>query len=811
LKVGRKREKVETICGKVIDAGTRGSYTGSLLVTRGERAGQEVQFALTGSASSVRPFLRFRLPLRLRGTFRKGVFEVSRAEDASADLSREDLVALARYGRAEFNLTEEDIDRALEASGHALVYALVLDCGHPARKIRIADALEKKLGKDASARFLALVGELAGNAGVLEVCQLLRDAGVPADVYHGLRIADALRYRTAKMGLSPAQFLRQHPYALAEIDPDWLEWSRALAAKYPPADPDLAYCVGAAVAELRRAAGNGGHACMRRNELWARLAEMGIPRGTLERAFERFDGRAEAPELVRLSLPVADSKAAALVDADRRDEARVVYLRSVFFDQDRAVRAFREVLKAPGALLPVPALQARMQECAGEIGLAGEGFSDEQLSVVKALGRNKVVVVTGQAGSGKTAVVKGLVRAFSDFVALPVLAPTGIAAQRAAANTGGDPRTIHRFARIWEVSDDVAGLEDDELAIGRGAERAPVVVVDEMSMCTVFVFSRLLWICSPETRFLLVGDPGQLPPIGPGGIFDALIRLADAGYPGMAHVELTGNYRTRHGVTLQARRVRAGEGVDPSLGGVRLVEVDGGYELVTAAVAEVGRLVGSGAALEDILVLAPTRFSDDGVNTANLNRELRHRFGQPTGIADGDFVLGKGDPVVATVNDYQEPLRALGLLDRRNPLWIDLRRKRPAERVTVFNGTRGVVEECGPKRVVVRWFPPGCGPDGVEAAYLPEEVKHYLEPAWAMTVHKAQGGQAKHVVLVLPGNRANDRRRVYTGITRCQGDEVVIVTDRVGARKLREGGLAMTASRCVFDLKVRLPENNKRR
>ncbi|MDI7252636.1 MAG: ATP-dependent zinc metalloprotease FtsH, partial [Actinomycetota bacterium] len=77
-----------------------------------------------------------------------------------------------------------------------------------------------------------------------------------------------------------------------------------------------------------------------------------------------------------------------------------------------------------------------------------------------ALGRNKVVVVTGQAGSGKTAVVKGLVRAFSDFVALPVLAPTGIAAQRAAANAGGDPRTIHRFARIWEVSDDVAGLDE---------------------------------------------------------------------------------------------------------------------------------------------------------------------------------------------------------------------------------------------------------------------------------------------------------------------------------------------------------------
>lgn len=804
------RKKIEMLCGKVVDAGARGSYTGSLLVTRGERAGQEVRLVLTGDAASVRPFLRFRLPLRLRGRFNGEIFEVSRAEDASVDLSREDLVALAQYGRAEFNLTEEDIDRALEASGHTLVYALVLDCGHPARRVRIADALERKLGKDASARFLALLGELAGNAGVLELCQLLRDAGVPADVYHGLRIADALRYRTARMRLSPAQLLRQHPYALAEIDPDWLQWSRALAAKYPPADPDLAYCVGAAVAELRRAASSKGHACMRRNELWARLAGMGIAQGTLERAFERFDGRVEAPELVRLSLPVADSKAAALVGADRRNEARVVYLRNVFFDQDRAVRAFREVLKAPGVPLPVPALQARMRECTGEIGLGGDGFSEEQLAVVGALGRNKVVVVTGQAGSGKTAVVKGLVRAFSDFVALPVLAPTGIAAQRAAANAGGDPGTIHRFARIWEVSEDVAALEDDELPIGRGAERAPVVIVDEMSMCTVFVFSRLLWICSPETRFLLVGDPGQLPPIGPGGVFDALIRLADAGYPGMAHIELTSNYRTRHGVTLQARRVRAGEGVDPSLGGVRLVEVDGGYELVSAAVVEVRRLVGSGAALEDILVLAPTRLSDDGVNTASLNRELRREFGRPAAIAERDFVLAEGDPVVATVNDYQDRPEVLGLLGRRNPLWVDLRRKRPAERVTVFNGTRGVVEECGPERVVVRWFPPGSEADGVEAVYLPEEVKHYLEPAWAMTIHKAQGGQAKHVVLVLPGERVNDRRRVYTGFTRCQGDEVVIVTDRVGSRKLQEGGLAMGASRCVFDLKVMLPENNRR-
>jgi len=304
-----------------------------------------------------------------------------------------------------------------------------------------------------------------------------------------------------------------------------------------------------------------------------------------------------------------------------------------------------------------------------------------------------------------------------------------------------------------------------------------------MSMMTVGVFAKLVHCLEPETRYVFVGDPGQLPPIGPGGVFPALIhvgrRCAAAGLPA-AWVHLRGCYRTQSGLTFNAHRVRMGLPPDPALGGVRLVFAASEKDAVDRAASEAEALVRSGVSSRDIMVLAPARTG--GAGTDALNAEIARRLGVPRSFSYDGLALAPGDPVVATRNDYQWGGVPRGIRESEKKLLEKLRSRRPADRPTVFNGTRGRVLDCSPDRVDVEWYPPSGKP--LRVFYLADEVKWYLEPAWAMTVHKAQGGQARNVVLVLatPGS-AKNRRLIYTALSRCLDDppgsgRVVVVACR---------------------------------
>lgn len=172
-------------------------------------------------------------------------------------------------------------------------------------------------------------------------------------------------------------------------------------------------------------------------------------------------------------------------------------------------------------------------------------------------------------------------------------------------------------------------------------------------------------------------------------------------------------------------------------------------------------LVG-GINVEDTMILAPYR--SKGYHTEAINKILARKYGGNTVITGTDFLIG--DPVIAKRNDYVAGGR---------PRPSSIRRLRTA-RDDVYNGMKGIIKDYDSfnKTVCVEFY---TGLKG-ERIYRVEELNYYLELAYAATVHKAQGGQASNIVLVL-NTAMNNLNLIYTALTRCkEGGQVHIVTKK---------------------------------
>ena len=443
---------------------------------------------------------------------------------------------------------------------------------------------------------------------------------------------------------------------------------------------------------------------------------------------------------------------------------------------------------------------------------AGRTFNAGQRAALRAALTRPLAVIAGGPGTGKTALLAGIVRALrrlglrADEIALA--APTGRAANRIAESlrTAGvtdapEPRTLHRLL----------GLRRDR-AVGLGEARhhenfpvaARAVLVDEASMIDLALMERLARAVAADARLVLVGDADQLPSVEAGAVFREL---------GAHAVRLTESLRqdpsapAGASVLAAARAVRQGDAEAAALAVApkpRPADLAfAGFErLAPATPAHARRLVAAFAehwartrvrALpdHDALVAHVYRWRDDpaapfDADEATAVRALvRHHAslrvlavtrgaGAPTGaealnallarhaLGTGAAELGPaaGTPVMMIRNDYDRGL---------------------------FNGDQGVVVRAArpgeaPRLVAV--FPRGeaerggggaPGPSGL-AAFAHDGLREDLRVAYATTVHKAQGAELDHVALVLPERDLPllCRELVYTALTRARHSAVVV-------------------------------------
>jgi exodeoxyribonuclease V alpha subunit len=742
------------------------------------------------------PFLRLRILVRATGEWEGKTFYIADVRDVTRDLTTEDMESLSVIAPVLSSGTIKEALNVLELGRTGELVDLLRS-----EKDEVAQKLAEGLDDEKACRLLEELNGLTKDADILDVHNLFRKACTSLDFEHALVAVDRLHRRAARNKISVYELIKNYPWVLGQVfDEDGLV-AADIIAKYFGIDYEVNKCRGRIITHLLRDT-RQGHAFTPSYHIYAGLK--GFTKETVDEAFDVInDPQARKkngyfiPETKHLTRPLRDDFVkAGYSPADAEKIARSILLPGVFHCEKRAAEILVRIIKENGIAIDTPELQNKMADLAAQQGIGN--LDSDQLKIAESLCRNKVTVVTGEAGSGKTTAVKLLVRALQEMLItpVPVLAPTGRAAQIVGAEIGADYSTIHRWARVVENETDL--VVDEET--GKAEEEKPVVpvlIVDEMSMATVTVFAKMLMACAPVTRLVLLGDPAQLPPIGPGGVFQALIEIAkDKKVKGIELVELKNNYRVTQqdsGVIQNALRIRRGLAVDENLPNVHLVGAKTQKQIIRETAAIVESLLDRGTPWEDIMVLGTTRTR--GVSVEELNAELRRKFG---GKPIENVGLAPGDPVIATRNDYEDGGIPRGLSPARRKKWMELRAER-ANRPTVYNGTKGIISglsEEGDVLKVAYKMPQG----NVPAEYKVNEIPYYVELAYATTVHKAQGGQAKYVIFAC--NTSVSRNMLYTAVTRCKDGEVWLI----GPREIWDEAVKKDVSVVRSKLKYRIME-----
>ncbi len=392
----------------------------------------------------------------------------------------------------------------------------------------------------------------------------------------------------------------------------------------------------------------------------------------------------------------------------------------------------------------------------------GITYAAQQRLAVELAASRQVMLLTGGPGTGKTTSLRGVLALFEQLgLETALAAPTGRAAKRMGETCGQEAYTIHRLleTKLDPLTGQLAFTkhQDDPLA-------ADAVIVDETSMVDISLMSALLAALRSDCRLVLVGDPDQLPSVGPGNVLDHLLRSGV-----VPAVSLTEIFRQAQesAIVMNAHGVNRGQTPDltnKSRDFFYMGRRDAQRTADTIVELCRSRLPNNmGIPADQIQVLTPTRRR--GAGTAALNRALQEAL-NPAAEGKGERVFGQyifrtGDRVMQVKNNYD--------LFWENP---DTGEKD----LGVFNGDIGVILEADNGGVTVSF-------DGRLVVY-PAELLGELEPAYAVTVHKSQGSEYRAVILALSDVPPSLLARgvLYTAITRARELFIVVGSEELLAQ-----------------------------
>ncbi|MDO4284668.1 MAG: ATP-dependent RecD-like DNA helicase [Eubacteriales bacterium] len=386
-------------------------------------------------------------------------------------------------------------------------------------------------------------------------------------------------------------------------------------------------------------------------------------------------------------------------------------------------------------------------------------LDEKQREAVTLAATHAVLLLSGGPGTGKTTTINTMIRYFlSEQMDVLLAAPTGRAAKRMTETTGYEARTIHRLLGVRTLPGEEERRSFTSFEYGSDNPlEADAVIIDEMSMVDMHLFTALLKAVMPGTRLIMVGDVHQLPCVGPGKV---LQDLMESGV--FRTIELTKIFRQalESDIVANAHAINEGRPVrlDNQSRDFFFLERNDPQVMYKHIVQLVRDMMPryANCAQGDVQVLTPMRKGALGVE--KLNQALQSVLNPPEpGKKEwqrDETVLRVGDKVMQTRNDYQIEWEVRGNYGI------------PVDKGTgVFNGDFGVIQDISEAaREMTVLF------DENRTVTYPFESLDELELAYAITVHKAQGSEYPAVVLpVLSGPPALlTRNLLYTAVTRAK-------------------------------------------
>lgn len=364
----------------------------------------------------------------------------------------------------------------------------------------------------------------------------------------------------------------------------------------------------------------------------------------------------------------------------------------------------------------------------------GLSLTEEQAKILEMACSKDAMMLTGWAGTGKTASVKALITMLEDEgFTYTLLAPTGIAAKRLRESTGREASTIH-------------------MALATNEPIGQFLILDEVGMISVSLLAKLLEHIADDTKIIFIADPSQLASISCGNVVRDLL---DSGVMPVANLTKVFRYNSSGIITLSTD-VRNGrnEHLTDTYTDYKFVEIS------SRAIKQIGQeyaaLVSGNYNPADVLILSP--FNKGPVGSMAINAAIQAKFNPNpmSGISykrDGVEIGFKvGDRVINKKNEYSMPLYDSD------------------ETAFVANGDIGTVLAIDPEEysMTVQF---DCGVCHVDRAHI-----QHLLLGYCISVHACQGSQAKAVMVVIDSSHGHmlSRNLLYTSMTRAQERLVVI-------------------------------------
>ena len=489
----------------------------------------------------------------------------------------------------------------------------------------------------------------------------------------------------------------------------------------------------------------------------------GLVHTLLTQSMERGDTYVEARDLLEHTIELLESsrqveldpslvadELAHLIEEDKVQNVETkIFENSLFFAEEGIKNNLIRLLeKGEQDCFAADNITAAIQQVEENSGISYDSIQKE---AIRQAINQKVFILTGGPGTGKTTVINCIIAVYAQLRGLdlrkvndlPILlaAPTGRAARRMNELTGLPSATIHRH--LGMTGDDDTSHLDDYLD-------ADFIIVDEFSMVDTWLANQLLSNISSHTKLLIVGDSDQLPSVSPGQVLADLLQI-----PTIPQTKLETIYRQSEESTIVTLASQIQKGILPA--DFTEKKADRSYfearnEHIPPMIEKIASAaIRSGIPAQDVQVLAPMYRGPAGIDQINnLMQNLINPVAKDELTFEApDCQYRQGDRVIHLVNDAES---------------------------NVFNGDLGYISDLLPAKYTdSKQDELTIDFDGNELVYQRSEW-YKIRLAYAMSIHKSQGSEFPVVILPITksSHRMLQRNLIYTAITRAKSKLILL-------------------------------------